>query len=240
MTASLQQRQRLSTILLAVGDDACRRNVKALLVDGGMDTLEARSGDEALSMIAAESLDAVVLDPVLPGLRGTELLQELRRTSDVPVVVLTDVADLEEKVRAFEVGADDYITRPFIPTELLVRIRAVVRRRATAVREQIVAYDALQIDCVAREVTLHGRIVDLTCREFDLLRFLASAPRRVFSRDELLRHVWGSCERWQDPATVTEHVRRIRHKIEPNPRRPRWITTVRSVGYRFEPVSTGS
>jgi DNA-binding response OmpR family regulator len=231
---------RTTTVLVADEDDACRRGVKALFAGGGFDVLEARSGEEALEAATTQAVDVLVLDLVLPALSGNVVLRELRRTSDLPVIFLSGVTDVKQKVRVLDLGADDYLTKPFIPGELLARVRAVLRRRSVKIAEHLVTHDLLQIDLTAREATLDGQILELTYREFDLLAFFAGAPRQVFSRDELLRRVWGSCEQWQTPATVTEHVRRVRLKIEPDPQHPTWITTVRSAGYRFDPVGSRS
>jgi len=138
-------------------------------------------------------------------------------------------------VAGLELGADDYVVKPFSPRELVARVRSVLRRTRPLGIATPVEFGPLRIDPAAREASVDGELVDLTAREFDLLAFLAATPRRVYSRAELLDHVWDSSPEWQDPATVTVHMRRIRQKLEDDPQNPRWLKTVWGVGYRFEP-----
>jgi DNA-binding response OmpR family regulator len=152
----------------------------------------------------------------------------------VPVILLTGRVDEIDRVLGLELGADDYVGKPFSPRELAARVRAVLRRAPSHPANGL-AFGELVIDPAARAVKLRDEPVDLTAREFDLLVFLARSPRRVFSHGELLAQVWNSTSEWQDPATVTEHVRRIRAKIEVDREHPRWIRTVRAAGYSFEP-----
>ena len=179
--------------------------------------------------------DLVVLDVMLPGASGLDLLRA--RTIDaVPVILLTARVDEADRVIGLELGADDYVTKPFSPRELAARVRSVLRRaQATPPPVEAIRHDGLEVDLRSRTVMVGGRNVSLTAKEFDLLAFVAQAPRQVFSRAQLLHHVWDSSPDYQDPATVTVHVRRLRNKIEDNPDAPRWITTVWGVGYRFEP-----
>jgi DNA-binding response OmpR family regulator len=149
------------------------------------------------------------------------------------VIVLSGRAAESDRVLAFELGADDYVVKPFLARELPARIRSVVRRSGSATPAW--RFGPLEIRVPEREVLLAGVLIDTTPREFDLLAKLASTPRRVFSKAELLSAVWGSSDDWQDPATVTEHIRRLRRKLEADPDRPRWLHTVRGAGYRFEP-----
>jgi two-component system, OmpR family, phosphate regulon response regulator PhoB len=195
---------------------------------------EANDGDEALAAVAAVRPDLVLLDLAMPGMGGLEVLAQIRRTDDLPVIVLSGRREESERVYALEMGADDYIVKPFLVRELPARIRSVLRRSRPAPSTAL-EFGPLEIHLAEREVILQGRRVDTTAREFDLLARLASDPRRVFSRDQLLQEVWGSSPDWQDSATVTEHVRRLRRKIEEDPEKPRWLQTVRGVGYRFEP-----
>jgi DNA-binding response OmpR family regulator len=160
----------------------------------------------------------------------------MRRRGELPVIVLTGRRLEQDRVAGLERGADDYVLKPFSARELVARIRTVLRRSDHGVEAtdvDVLTHDGLVIDRTAREVTIDGRKVELTKREFDLLAFLAAHPRRVFSRQELLSEVWGSSEDWQVPATVTEHVRRVRLKLETDPTNPKWIHNVRGVGYRF-------
>jgi DNA-binding response OmpR family regulator len=156
----------------------------------------------------------------------------------VQVIFLTGRSLEAERVIGLKMGADDYVVKPFSSAELSARIESVLRRaRSSSAREEGSSFDfgALRIDVESRDVTVDGHVVETTAREFDLLAFLASSPRQVFSREQLLTQVWGSSSEWQSAATVTEHIRRLRRKVEADSERPRWITTVRGVGYRFEP-----
>ncbi len=165
------------------------------------------------------------------------LSSRVRTNSDVPVIMLTARAEETDRVAGLELGADDYVVKPFSPRELAARVNGVLRRtngRAPSAPGPIV-HDDLVIDPLSRTVTLAERPIEMTPKEFDVLAFLAASPRQVFSRAQLLESVWQSSPDWQDPATVTVHVRRIRNKIEQDPEHPRWITTVWGVGYRFEP-----
>jgi DNA-binding response OmpR family regulator len=149
------------------------------------------------------------------------------------VILVTANGSESDRVMGLRLGADDYVVKPFSPTELVARISAVLRRLGGA-RSQKLEFDGLTLDISTRRVTVRGRPVSTTTKEFGLLAFLASSPSRVFTREELLVHVWGSSSKWQDPDTVTEHVRRVRHLIEDDPARPVRIRTVRGVGYSFE------
>jgi DNA-binding response OmpR family regulator len=158
----------------------------------------------------------------------------------VPVILVSALGEEADRVIGLKMGADDYVVKPFSAAELSARIESVLRRaqmRATAVPEATnrLAFPGLVIELQTRDVTVGGEKVEVTAKEFDLLAFLAGSPRQVFSREQLLRQVWGSSSDWQSDATITEHVRRLRRKVEQDPDNPRWITTVRGVGYRFEP-----
>jgi DNA-binding response OmpR family regulator len=165
------------------------------------------------------------------------VLGDLRRTSRIPVILVSALAEEDDRVRGLKMGADDYVTKPFSAAELSARVESVLRRaemRSTPAPMRL-SYDGLVIDLTTREVAVAGEKTEMTAMEFDLLVHLARSPRQVFSREQLLQEVWGSSSQWQSDATVTEHVRRLRRKIEEDPDNPRWITTVRGVGYRFEP-----
>ena len=201
---------------------------------------QARTGDEALDWLAVNHPALVVLDVMLPGVDGLTILRAIREKGDVPVVLLTARAEEVDRVVGLELGADDYVVKPFSPRELAVRVRNLLRRvnGAPSSPTPVVTtlrFDGLAVDPVAREVTVRGEIAVLTPKEFDLLHHLASSPRQVFSRHQLLDAVWASSADYQDPATVTVHVGRLRQKIEADPEHPRWITTTWGVGYRFEP-----
>ena len=228
--------------MLVVDDEPMVREVVARYLESdGLRVHEAASGDEAQRWLDAHRPDLVVLDIMLPGVDGLSLLRRLRAAGDVPVILLSARVEELDRIVGLELGADDYVTKPFSPRELTARVRTVLRRsrgpagpgeaEATAVLE----FDGLRIDLGAREVHVEDRRIDLRPKEFDLLATLAAAPRRVFSRRQLLDQVWDSSPEYQDPATVTVHVGRLRQKLETNADAPRWITTARGVGYRFEP-----
>jgi DNA-binding response OmpR family regulator len=225
--------------VLVVDDEPMLRNLLSrLLRMEGYEVLEAEDGQKAIEIVRANEPDLVLLDVMLPARDGLDVLGDLRRTTNVPVILVSALGEEADRVLGLKMGADDYVVKPFSAAELSARIESVLRRaklRATGAANIRLAFDGLAIDLQTREVALHGDKVEMTAKEFDLLAFLAGSPRQVFSREQLLRQVWGSSSEWQSDATVTEHVRRLRRKIEDDPDQPRWILTVRSVGYRFEP-----
>ena len=222
--------------ILVVDDEPMVRDVVSrYLAREGYRSEVASTGSEAKAKLKSDRYDLVLLDIMLPERTGIELLADIRKGSDLPVIFLTARADEPDRVLGLELGADDYVTKPFSPRELVARVRTVLRRANGPSRRDLIVAGRIEIDPSAREVQVGGAQVELTAKEFDLLYFLASAPRQVFSRAQLLEHVWDSSVHWQDPSTVTVHVRRIRHKIEPDPASPQHLVTVRGVGYRFEP-----
>jgi DNA-binding response OmpR family regulator len=226
--------------VLCVEDETdIRLLVARLLEEEGYEVLQADDALTAMQMISTKTPDLVLLDVVLPDVDGLELLSRVRRDSQVPVILLTGRGAEEERIGGLRHGADDYIVKPFSPGELLARVESVLRRSAAAASganvPDVLSFEGLEIDCTSRDVRVRGDQVELTAREFDLLAFLARSPRQVFSREQLLQNVWASSSDWQDSATVTEHVRRVRRKVEDDPDRPRWLQTVRGVGYRFDP-----
>jgi two-component system alkaline phosphatase synthesis response regulator PhoP len=223
------------TVLIVDDEEQIRRLVMHVLTQEGMRPLEAAEGTTALAVMKREQPDLVVLDVLMPGLDGLDLLQQIRRTSEVPVIMLTGRGHEVDRIVGLRSGADDYVVKPFLPGELAARISAVLRRTRKSPTPDTVTFGELTINIVTREVVVRGEAVDLTAKEFDLLAFLVASPRQVFTRDQLLEHVWQSSSEWQDSATVTEHIRRVRRKIEIEPENPRWLKTVRGVGYRFEP-----
>jgi DNA-binding response OmpR family regulator len=226
------------TKVLVVDDEpTVREVVVGYLRRDGHDVAEAADGNSALDLLDADPPDLVVLDMMLPGVNGLDVLRRVRATSDIPVIMLTARAEESDRVSGLELGADDYVVKPFSPRELAARVNGVLRRTSGRATEspQPLEFGELRIDPRSREVVLDGEVIEMTPKEFDVLAFLASSPRQVFSRAQLLESVWQSSPDWQDPATVTVHVRRIRNKIEADPEHPRWITTVWGVGYRFEP-----
>jgi len=222
-------------VLVVDDDDALRAAVHRSLEAEGFRVEEATNGTDALAAARSRPPDAVILDLGLPGMNGIDVLAELRRASSVPILVLSGRADEAVRVAALEMGADDYVVKPFLSRELAARVRGLLRRSGMVIGGKRLTFGRLVIDPQAREVIVDDQVVELTAKEFDLLAYLATAPRRVVSREELLRSVWDSSAEWQDSETVTEHVRRVRQKIESGRAGPGWIATVRGVGYRFEP-----
>lgn len=218
--------------ILVVEDEAAIRTVvEYALKDAGFDVLGAGRGDDALTMLKDNDVDLVVLDLMLPGVDGLEVCRQIRATSQVPIIILSARSEELDKVLGLELGADDYVTKPFSPRELVSRVRANLRRaRSTPERGQLLQMGDVEMDPVARSVTKNGEDVYLTFSEFELLHKLASAPRRVFTREELMNHLWqGSF--FGDLRSVDVHVRHLRQKIEDDASAPEIIRTVRGVGY---------
>jgi len=224
------------TTVLIVDDEPIVRDVVArYLKREGYDTLEAGDGEAARALIETGAPSLVVLDVMLPGTDGLALCRWIRTKGDLPVIMLTARGEEADRIVGLELGADDYVTKPFSPRELAVRVRTVLRRAAqTPTSEERLVFDDLELDSGTREVEQDGRRLRLTAKEFDLLFFLASHPGRVFSRDQLMHSVWGYSSAL-DTGTVTVHVRRLRSKIERDPANPAHLETVWGVGYRFVP-----
>jgi DNA-binding response OmpR family regulator len=223
--------------VLVVDDEPMVREViTSYLEREGYRVTGVVDGAAALRWLEVGRPDLVVLDLMLPAVDGLSVLAELRASpSSPPVIVVTARGEEPDRVLGLELGADDYLVKPFSPRELVARVGSVLRRTRPDPATERIVHGSLIIDGPSREVTLDGRSVALTAREFDLLAFLAAAPRQVFSRAELLRRVWESSVDYQDPSTVTVHIRRLRHKIEPDPERPSHLVNVWGVGYRFDP-----
>jgi DNA-binding response OmpR family regulator len=225
----------MRTVLVVDDEAKIATLARDVLEHAGFAVLVAGDADAALRLVATRSPDLVVLDLGLPGRDGLDVIREVRRTSLLPIVILSARDDEVDKLVGLELGADDYVTKPFSPRELAVRVRNLLRRAATApVLGASVAFGDVELDADAREVRKHGAPLKLTLKEFDLLWFLASHPRRVFSRDQLMESVWGYASPL-DTGTVTVHVRRLREKVEDDPSRPRHLETVWGAGYRFTP-----
>ena len=226
-------------MILVVDDDLDLVDVvRTALEREGFAVDDAGDGATALDKIADDAPELVVLDLGLPKVRGLDVLRQVRADTAVPVLVLSGRSDEADRIIGLELGADDYVVKPFSPRELAARVRTVLRRTSAQHTDHASNrkdFDGLGIDTGTREVFLHGTVVALTPKEFDLLALLTKSPRQVFSRAQLLDLVWSSSPDFQDPATVTVHIGRLRQKLEANPERPRWLVTVRSVGYRFEP-----
>jgi DNA-binding response OmpR family regulator len=222
-------------LVLVVDDDVTVREVVvSYLRAGGHTVLEAADGADALRSIRSDPPDLVVLDLMMPGIDGLEVCRRLRTTSDVPIIMLTALGAEVDRVVGLESGADDYVTKPFSPRELVLRVDALLRRVGEQAKPETgcVTDGDLVVDSGRHEVTLGGEVLALTSREFDLLRFMVSNPGTAYSRDQLLQQVWG----WSfgDQSTVTVHVRRLREKVEKDPKRPTRLVTVWGVGYRWE------
>jgi DNA-binding response OmpR family regulator len=225
----------VTTVLIVDDEPIVREVVVGYLQREGYRTLEAADGDRARELVERESPSLVVLDIMLPGIDGLELCRWIRGRSDLPVILLTARGDETDRIVGLEIGADDYITKPFSPRELTARVRTVLRRsKAEASVAERLAFDGLELDARTRDVLRDDRLLNLTAKEFDLLWFLARHPRQVFSRDQLMDRVWGY-EAPLDTGTVTVHVRRLREKIEDDPSRPTRLQTIWGVGYRFVP-----
>jgi DNA-binding response OmpR family regulator len=225
----------MATVLVVDDEPIVRDVVVRYLRREGYETLEAGDGLRAQELLREHEPSLVVLDLMLPGMDGLELCQWIRGRSELPVIMLTARAEEADRIVGLELGADDYVTKPFSPRELAARVRTVLRRSRLAVdSSERISYGDLELDAGAREVAKAGRQLRLTAKEFDLLWFLVSHPRRVFSRDQLMDRVWGY-EPAFDTGTVTVHVRRLREKIEDDPSKPRHLQTVWGVGYRFCP-----
>ena len=225
----------MATVLVVDDEPIVRDVVVRYLEREGYATLETGDGDDARALVERESPDLVVLDVMLPGTDGLELCRWIRSRSELPVIMLTARGEEADRIVGLELGADDYVTKPFSPRELAARVRTVLRRtRASGQHSQRLAFGEIELDAETREVRRGGVEVRLTAKEFDLLWFLASHPRRVFGRDQLMSRVWGY-EAALDTGTVTVHVRRLREKIEADPSDPQHLQTVWGVGYRIVP-----
>jgi len=223
----------MATVLVVDDEPIVREVVVRYLAREGHDTLEAADGAAARDEIERSDPDLVVLDVMLPGLDGLELCRWIRRRSELPVIMLTARGDEADRIVGLELGADDYVTKPFSPRELAARVRSVLRR-STAVlpSDEMLSFGDVELERGTREARKAGARIRLTAKEFDLLWFLASHPRRVFSRDQLMASVWGYTAAF-DTGTVTVHVRRLREKIEDDPSQPTYLETVWGIGYRL-------
>jgi len=224
--------------VLVVDDEPMVRDVLArYLARDGFEVDIAADGEAALEAVRSTNPDLVVLDLMLPRLDGFEVFHRMRGAGiESPVIMLTARGEVTDRVVGLEIGADDYVSKPFSPKEVVARIKAVLRRGGATDGEEdeVLRFDGMTIDPRSREIVVSGSSVRLTAKEFDLLHHLASSPRTVFSRYRLLDELWDVAFEG-DPATVTVHVRRIREKIEVDPSNPRHLVTVWGVGYRFEP-----
>ena len=227
-----------ATVLVVEDERKLRDFVRSYLERAGFTVLSTGAGGEAITMAAEATPDLVVLDLGLPDVPGETVARELRSGAATPILMLTAKSGEEDRVRGLELGADDYVTKPFSPRELALRVRSVLRRsRGAGLPDKLdlgaITDGDLVVDLSAHEVRADGKLIQLTSREYDLLVFLMRNPRKAFTREQLLTEVWS----WTfgDTSTVTVHVRRLREKLEPDPTMPRRIVTVWGVGYRYEP-----
>jgi len=229
--------------ILVVDDEPNIREIVGLYLErAGFQVRLAGDGPTALQALTASLPDLVILDVMLPGVDGLEITRRLRSEGATPIILLTARREEADRIEGLELGADDYVVKPFSPQELVSRVRAVLRRTQSPERSSVLAerdqpllaFDGLTIDAAARSVQVNGADVVLTAKEFDLLLFLASHPRQVYNREQLLAQVWGETQ-YIDASTVTVHVRRLREKLEKDPAAPRFVQTVWGVGYRFSP-----
>ena len=225
-----------STILLVDDEDSVQKLLTYPLERDGFRVVQARDGEQALRLFGDQQVDLVVLDLMLPKVDGLEVCKRLRADSDVPIIMLTARGEELDKVLGLELGADDYITKPFSIREFRSRVRALLRRAAISRdrdhEEEAIEAGELRIDPSRRTVELAGEPIQVTFVEFELLRALASEPARVFTREALLRALWGDSA-YREPRTIDVHVRHLREKLERDAREPEYIFTVRGVGYRF-------
>jgi len=226
-------------ILVVEDEPDIRKLVHYNLAQEHLQTLEAEDGEKALRLLEREKPHLIILDLMLPGLSGLELCKRLRErpeTGRIPILMLTAKASEADRVVGLEMGADDYLTKPFSPRELVSRVKAILRRsdmQVSSPAAEIYDRGALKINFATYEVTIRGKPARLTLKEFELLRFLVQNPNRVLTRDQLLDRVWGG-DVFVDPRTVDVHIRRLRKAIEKNDRKPEWVLAVRGVGYKFD------
>jgi two-component system phosphate regulon response regulator PhoB len=226
---------RTNHVVVVDHDLDTRRLIDDLLAEDGFRVTSLADGEALLALLREQRPDLVILELQLPGIRGTEILRRLQAETRVPAIVVSTKGSETDRIVGLEMGADDYLPKPFSPRELLARAHAVLRRTEHVCPCDTLEYDGFKMDLTCRDVIVDGDPVELTSLEFDLLAFLASFPRQVFSRETLLDRVWGSSQEWQTPATVSEHIHRLRRKIESDSSQPHRIQTMRGAGYRFVP-----
>jgi two-component system phosphate regulon response regulator PhoB len=212
-----------------------RRLISATLEADGYRVTSLADGEALLAMLSERPPDLVILALMLPGIQGLEVLRRLQERGRIPTIVVSSKGSETDRIVGLEMGADDYLAKPFSPRELLARAHAVLRRSEHECPCDTLEYNGFRMDLTCRDVFIGDELVDLTSLEFDLLAFLAGSPRQVFSRETLLDRVWGSSSDWQTAATVSEHIHRLRRKIESDPSHPQRIETLRGAGYRFVP-----
>lgn len=222
------------SVLIVEDDPKISALVRKNLEAAGLSCREVSDGSTALREFASDAPSLVVLDLMIPGVDGLEVCRRIRRDSQVPILMLTARSGETDKVLGFEIGADDYLTKPFSTSELVARVRALLRRAGIRAEGQVVERGDLRIDPTRRSVERAGVSIEITTLEFELLLFMAEREGRVFTRDDLLSHVWGE-DRVVDARSIDSLVSRLRRKLEPDPTRPRYVQTVWGAGYRFAP-----
>lgn len=225
--------ERSAHIAVVEDDIDLRDTIREVLEEDGFEVTGLGDGEKLLGLLGHRTPDLVVLDLGLPGLGGLEVLRRLHGAGRIPTIVVSGRGAEVDRVVGLELGADDYLAKPFSHRELLARVHAVLRRSAAPPTSDTLSFQSLQIDLGSHDVTVDDTPVDLTAKEFELLAFLASSPRQVFSKEVLLDRVWGSSSEWQDTATVSEHVHRLRRKLAVAGSTNDWIETLRGAGYRF-------
>lgn len=226
-----------NSILVVEDEPSVGEVVSLYLRRAGYSVVVVPDGKQALAMLTDPLPTLVILDLMLPGVDGWEITRRIRAHSDIPIIMLTARREEIDRIAGLELGADDYVVKPFSPQELVSRVRAVLRRSFTQkapADAQALSFADMRIDPVTRLTNVRGKEILLTAKEFDLLYLLARHPRQVFTRDQLLERIWGDAN-YIDPGTVTVHIRRLREKIEADPAAPRYLQTVWGIGYRFEP-----
>jgi DNA-binding response OmpR family regulator len=226
-----RQTESMGTVLVVDDEPVVRDVVARYLERDGYETLEASNGEEARRILESEEPALVVLDVMLPGIGGLELCRWIRETSDTPVILLTALGEEADRIAGLQLGADDYVTKPFSPRELAVRV-ANILRRSRRTEMEIYRFGSIEMNLMTREVQKDGVPLKLTLKEFDLLQTFLANPKRVFKRDELMDRVWGY-RSVLETGTLTVHIRRLREKLEDDPSKPRFLQTVWGVGYRF-------
>ena len=238
----------MDTVLVVEDSRAMQRTLQRLFQADALEVQIASDGVSGLEAFRNQIPSAVVLDLKLPGISGKELCREFKNISaSVPIVVLSANSEVEDKVLLLELGADDYVTKPFSPKELLARVRRAMRRGAAAPvnaaqpgdARELIAFGDVKIDFTSMEVVRSGRPVTMTAQEFKVVKFFAKSPGRVISREELLNEVWGY-HNYPSTRTVDNHILRLRHKLEPDPANPRYFLTMHGSGYKFVPAGVSS
>lgn len=226
--------QAEQTVLVVDDEPMVREVLTQYLEHDGFRVVESADGQDALAAVANEQPDLVLLDLMLPKYSGLDVLRHVRVTSQTPVILLTACGEEDDRVAGLELGADDYIVKPFSPREVAARVRSVLRRTQTTSTQAVITFGDINVDVGRREVTRSGEPIELTRKEFDLLAYFISHEGVALSRELLLTEVWSSSTEWQDSSTVTVHLSRLRQKLEEHPNEPRHFLTLYGVGYRFE------